>query len=462
MHIEFYGATSGITGSCHILRANGQLVLLDCGLIQGRRDVEARNREPFPFLPNKISAVVLSHGHIDHSGRIPLLIRQGYRGPIYAQNATCDLCKIMLQDSASLQERDAEYENKWRNRKKKPLIEPLYTIKDARKSLESFVGLRYREKREILPGIYICFQDAGHILGSSCVEIWIEEEGREQKIVFSGDLGQYDTPILNDPAIIQSADHVLIESTYGNRRHRNQQKTIDEIGAIISMAQHENGNLLIPAFSIGRSQEVLYFMGTYYKEWGLDRWKIFLDSPMAIKASKVYWEYPHLYDEDATRLRHKVNEMPQLKNLHLCSAVEDSMAINNIKTGAIIIAGSGMCNGGRIIHHLKHNISKKGTHIMIVGYQANGTLGRKLVDGHEQVKIHGSLYSVRAQIHTVGGLSAHGDVDDLTRWISNFNSDPSVHVVHGEEQSKQEFCDHINQKLGLRVDVPQEGDILEL
>jgi metallo-beta-lactamase family protein len=462
MHIEFYGATSGITGSCHILRANDQLVLLDCGLIQGRRDVEARNREPFPFSPNKISAVVLSHGHIDHSGRIPLLIRQGYRGPIYAQNATCDLCKIMLQDSASLQERDAEYENKWRNRKKKPLIEPLYTIKDARKSLESFVGLRYREKREILPGIYICFQDAGHILGSSCVEIWIEEEGREQKIVFSGDLGQYDTPILNDPAIIQSADHVLIESTYGNRRHRNQQKTIDEIGAIISMAQHENGNLLIPAFSIGRSQEVLYFMGTYYKEWELDRWKIFLDSPMAIKASKVYWEYPHLYDEDATRLRHKVNEMPQLKNLHLCSAVEDSMAINNIKTGAIIIAGSGMCNGGRIIHHLKHNISKKGTHIMIVGYQANGTLGRKLVDGHEQVKIHGSLYSVRAQIHTVGGLSAHGDVDDLTRWISNFNSDPSVHVVHGEKQTKQEFCEHINQKLGLRVDVPQEGDILEL
>ena len=462
MHIEFYGATSGITGSCHILRANGQLVLLDCGLIQGRRDVEARNREPFPFSPNKISAVVLSHGHIDHSGRIPLLIRQGYRGPIYAQNATCDLCKIMLQDSASLQERDAEYENKWRNRKKKPLIEPLYTVKDARKSLESFVGLRYREKREILPGIYICFQDAGHILGSSCVEIWIEEEGREQKIVFSGDLGQYDTPILNDPAIIQSADHVLIESTYGNRRHRNQQKTIDEIGAIISMAQHENGNLLIPAFSIGRSQEVLYFMGTYYKEWELDRWKIFLDSPMAIKASKVYWEYPHLYDEDATRLRHKVNEMPQLKNLHLCSAVEDSMAINNIKIGAIIIAGSGMCNGGRIIHHLKHNISKKGTHIMIVGYQANGTLGRKLVDGHEQVKIHGSLYSVRAQIHTVGGLSAHGDVDDLTRWISNFNSDPSVHVVHGEKQTKQEFCDHINQKLGLRVDVPQEGDILEL
>ena len=462
MHIEFYGATSGITGSCHILRANEHMVLLDCGLIQGRREVEAKNREPFPFSSDKISAVVLSHGHIDHSGRIPLLVKQGYFGPIYAQNATCDLCKIMLQDSASLQERDAEYENKWRSQKKKPLVEPLYTIEDAQKALENVVGLRYREKREILPGITICFQDAGHILGSSSVEVWMEEDGREQKIVFSGDLGQYDTPILNDPAVIQFADHILIESTYGNRRHRDRQKTINEIGDIISKAQEEHGNLLIPAFSIGRSQEILYFMGVYYDEWKLDRWNVFLDSPMAIKASKVYWEYPHLYDEDATRLRSMVNEMPHLSNLHLSSNVADSMAINNIKSGAIIIAGSGMCNGGRIIHHLKRNISQKGAHIMIVGYQANGTLGRKLVDGHEQVKIHGDLYPVRAQIHTVGGLSAHGDIDDLSRWVSNFNSDPFVHVVHGEVTSKQEFQDHLSQQLGLRADVPLEGCILEL
>jgi metallo-beta-lactamase family protein len=462
MYIEFYGATSGITGSCHILRANGRLVLLDCGLIQGRRDIEAKNREPFPFSPDEISAVVLSHGHIDHSGRIPLLVKQGYRGPIYAQNATCDLCEIMLEDSASLQERDASYENKWRKRKKKPLVEPLYTMKDAHQALENIIGLRYREKRAIFPGISICFQDAGHILGSSSVEVWLDEDGYEQKIVFSGDLGQYDSPILNDPAIIQSADHVLIESTYGNRRHRDRQKTIDEIGNIISKARHEHGNLLIPAFSIGRSQEILYFMGTYYEEWELDRWEVFLDSPMAIKASKVYWEYPHLYDEDATRLRRKVREMPLLRNLHLSSTVEDSMAINNIKSGAIIIAGSGMCNGGRIIHHLKNNVSHQGAQVMIVGYQANGTLGRKLVDGHDQIRIHGDMYQVRAQIHTVGGLSAHGDVDDLSRWVGNFNSNPAVHVVHGEADSKQKFCDHLSQQLGLRADVPKEGDLLEL
>jgi metallo-beta-lactamase family protein len=416
MHIEFYGATSGITGSCHILRANGQLLLLDCGLLQGRREVEAGNREPFPFSPDEISAVVLSHGHIDHSGRIPLLVKQGYRGPIYAQNATADLCEILLEDSASLQERDAEYENKWR----------------------------------------------GHIMGSSSVEVWLNENGVQRKIVFSGDLGQYDTPILNDPAVIREADHVLIESTYGNRRHRDRQMTVDEIGEIISAASHQHGNLLIPAFAVGRSQEILYFLGKYYDEWGLDRWEVFLDSPMAIKASKVYWDYPHLYDEEATRLRRDVDEMPLLKTLHLTTNVQDSMAINNIRSGAIIIAGSGMCNGGRIVHHLKRNIAREGTHVMIVGYQAYGTLGRKLVDGNEQVKIHGDYYPVRAQIHTVGGLSAHADVDDLSRWIGQFSNGPAVHVVHGEAQSKQDFRNRLEGELGFKADVPEMGEVLEL
>jgi len=462
MEIEFYGATSGVTGSCHILRANGHLILLDCGLIQGPREVEQKNREPFPFAPQEINAVVLSHGHIDHSGRIPLLVKQGYDGPIYAHNATCDLCRILLKDSASLQQRDAEYENKWRKRKGKPLVEPLYSVDDVDEALSRSVGLSYRERREILPGVSICFQDAGHILGSSSVEVWLNEDGYEQKIVFSGDLGQYDMPILNDPAVIQHADHVLVESTYGNRRHRELQRTIDEIGEIISQARHDRGNLLIPAFSVGRSQEILYFMGKYFDDWDLGRWRIFLDSPMAIKATEVYWNYPQLYDEEATRLRREANEMPPLKNLHLSSSVEDSMAINNIASGAIIIAGSGMCNGGRIIHHLKHNLARQGAHVMIVGYQAYGTLGRKLVDGHEEVRIHGDYYPVRARIHTVGGLSAHGDVDDLTRWLRNFNSDPAVHVVHGEDESKQAFRDSIEQQLGLRADVPAKGDVLEL
>ena len=462
MHIEFYGATSGVTGSCHILRANGHTILLDCGLIQGRREEMEKNRNPFPFAPDEISAVVLSHGHIDHSGRIPLLVKQGYSGPIYTQNATGDLCDILLQDAAYLQEKDAQYENKWRKRKKKPLIEPLYTTDDASAALKNIVGLRYREKREILPGIQLRYQDAGHILGSCSVEIWLSENGREQKVVFSGDLGQYDTPILNDPAVIEKADHLIIESTYGNRLHRDRQGTIDEIGQIISDAAHHKGNLLIPAFSIGRTQEILYYLGKYYAEWNLDRWQVFLDSPMAIRASKVYWEYPNLYDEEATKLRKQVNEMPHLKNLHLTPSPKESMAINRIKSGAIIISASGMLTGGRVIHHLKHNVSRNGAHIMIVGYQANGTLGRRLVNGEPTIRIHGDEYRVKASIHTVGGLSAHADMDDLLRWIGNFKSNPQVHVVHGEAEVKQDFRDTLESRLNLQASVPAPGEIQEL
>ena len=462
MQIEFYGATSGVTGSCHILRANGKTILLDCGLIQGRREEIEKNRRPFPFSPQEIDAVVLSHGHIDHSGRIPLLVKQGYQRPIYAQNATMDLCEILLQDSAFLQEKDAEYENKWRKRKNKPLIEPLYTVEDARDALSNLIGLRYKEKREILPGVHIRYQDAGHILGSSSVEVWLNEADKVRKVVFSGDLGQYDTPILNDPTGIMDADHVIVESTYGNRLHRNRQETIDEIGQIIRDAAHERGNLLIPAFSIGRTQEILYYLGKYYEEWEMDRWQVFLDSPMAIRASKVYWDYPHLYDEEATKLRKQLNEMPLLKNLILTQSPQESMAINRIKSGAIIISASGMCTGGRIVHHLKHNISRSGAHIMIVGYQADGTLGRKLVDGEPMVKIHGEEYDVKATIHTVGGLSAHADVDDLMRWMRNFNSPSHVHVVHGESDAKQAFCDKLKTELGFDASIPGPGDILEL
>jgi metallo-beta-lactamase family protein len=324
------------------------------------------------------------------------------------------------------------------------------------------VGLRYRERREILPGISIRFQDAGHILGSCNVEIWLNEDGVERKVVFSGDLGQYDTPILNDPAVIEEADHVIVESTYGNRLHRDRQGTIDEIGEIIRDAAHHKGNLLIPAFAIGRSQEVLYYLGKHYDEWDLSRWQIFLDSPMAIKASKVYWDYPHLYDEEATKLRREHDEMPKLENLHFTQSPQESMVINRIKSGAIIISASGMMTGGRIIHHLKHNISRSGSHIMIVGYQANGTLGRKLVDGKPTIKIHGDEYRVKARVHTVGGLSAHADANDLMRWVGNFKSNPRVHVVHGEDESKQAFRERLQTELNLQADVPEPGQVMEL
>ena len=253
-----------------------------------------------------------------------------------------------------------------------------------------------------------------------------------------------------------------MESTYGDHLHRDRQSTIEEIGQIISDAGHKKGNLLIPAFSIGRSQEILYYLGKYYEEWGLDRWMVFLDSPMAIRASKVYWDYPHLYDEEATKLRKKIKEMPHLRNLRFTSSPEESMAINRIKSGAIIISASGMMTGGRILHHLKQNISHNGSHIMIVGYQANGTLGRKLVDGHSSVRIFGDEYRVKASIHTVGGLSAHADADDLMRWVGSFSNRPQVHVVHGEDASKQAFRHKLESELGLSAHVPVPGEILDL
>ena len=380
MELEFYGAASGVTGSCHILKVGRHRVLLDCGLIQGSREEEERNRQPFPFDPAAIDAVVLSHAHLDHSGRLPLLVQQGFRGPIYTQNATRDLCDVLWQDAAGLEERDAEYHNRRRSGRRAgtaPLHPPGCRQRPGISSSDCPTASAGRSCR----GSAVRLLDAGHILGSALVELELEERGNARKLVYSGDIGQYDTPILHDPAAIEEADVVLMESTYGDRLHRNREETIREIGEIIAAARHDQGNVLIPAFAIGRSQEILYLFGQYYEAWGLDRWQIFLDSPMAIEATRIYWEYPHLYDEEATKLRRRLHEMPQLQNLHLTRTVEESQAINRLQSGAIIIAGSGMCDGGRIVHHLKQNLGRRGCHVLIVGFQAHGTLGRRLVNG---------------------------------------------------------------------------------
>jgi len=460
MELEFFGAAGEVTGSCHIVRINGRQFLLDCGMIQGNREQEARNRDPFPFDPKEIDAVILSHAHIDHSGRLPLLVKRGFDGPIYTHNATKDLCGILLKDSASLAQRDAEYANK--KRPDQPPIEPLYSVKDAEMVLSFLKGSKYNEKVEVLPGVTIRFQDAGHIIGSTSVEVWLSEGNVSKKIVFSGDLGQYNTPILNDPAVIEEADLVLMESTYGGRTHRERSLTHDEIGEIISEAHHGKGNILIPAFAIGRSQEVLYTLGTHYEEWNMSRWHVFLDSPMAIKASEVYWDYPHLYDDEATKFRRDLHEMPKLKNLHLTSTTAESMVINRVTSGGIIIAGSGMCNGGRIRHHLKHNISRKECHVIIVGYQSPGTLGRRLVDGEEEVRIKGKWLKVNAKIHTVGGLSAHGDENDLIRWFSSFKQKPPVYLVHGEPKSARALEQKLQNEAGTKTTVAKSGEIIDL
>ncbi len=462
MQLEFFGAAGEVTGSCHILRVNGHTVLLDCGMIQGSRRQEARNRDPFPFDARKIDAVILSHAHIDHSGRLPLLVKRGFRGPIWAQNATRDLCGILLEDSANLGERDAEYQNRKLARKGKDLIEPLYTVADAKAAVKNMRGLRYRQRRQVLPGIEVCFYDAGHILGSAIVEVTLSEGGQQRRVVFSGDLGQFDAPILRDPVFLKQADLVLTETTYGGRRHRERSETIDEIGEIVRGARRGRGNILIPAFAIGRSQEVLYHFGRNYDEWDMGRFQIFLDSPMAIEASEVYWDYPHLYDEEATKLRRGVNEMPPLKNLRLSRTADDSRAINRIRGGAIVIAGSGMCNGGRIVHHLKHNLWREETQVIIVGYQAYGSLGRRLVEREPEVRIHGETVRVKAKIHTVGGLSAHADQDDLARWYEGFENRPPLYLVHGEVESAEAYRDYLRRRTGIKARLAQPGMTVDL
>lgn len=462
LELEFYGATGEVTGSCHILRIGDRQVLLECGMVQGGRRQQDRNREDFPFDPAAIDAVVLSHAHIDHSGRLPLLVQRGFKGPIFAQSATRDFCRIMLADSAWLAKNDAERETERRARKGLEPVQPLYTLDDVETTMNQFVPVPYGEAREVVPGMTIRYQDAGHILGSACVEAWFQAGGVRRKIVFSGDLGQYGTPILRDPEAIAEADLVIMESTYGDRLHRDREATVAEIAEIIASADHHRGNILIPAFAVGRTQELLFMLATHQEEWQLGRWKIFLDSPMAIKASEVYWSNPQLYDKEAKALLRRHEQMPLLPNLKLSETADESRRINRMRSGAIVIAGSGMCEGGRIVHHLKHNVWRPECHVLIVGYQANGTLGRRLVDGETYVRIHHEAIRVRASVHTVGGLSAHGDQNDLVRWYRNFKGRPPVYVVHGEPEASAGLVRRLGEEGVPKAAVAERGQVVNL
>ncbi|MEO0578682.1 MAG: MBL fold metallo-hydrolase [Pseudomonadota bacterium] len=454
MHIEFFGAAGEVTGSCHILHVAGRKILLDCGMIQGSRRDERRNADPFPFEAGDVDAVVLSHAHLDHSGRLPLLVRRGFRNSIFVQNASLDLANVLLRDAASLAERDAESENRRRQRAGRDPVKPLFVESDAKQVIKQMVGLKYAQPQEVIPGVTVTFHDAGHILGSAIVELVATERDLTRRIVFSGDLGQYDTPVLRDPVSLPEADLVLMESTYGASHHRERAVTFDEIGAIVR--DSDKGNIIIPAFAVGRSQELLYLFGKHYREWDMQRFRIFLDSPMAIKASHIYWDYPHLYDDEATKLRREHDEMPPLPNLHLTASAQESRLINRKRSGAIIIAGSGMCTGGRVLHHLKHNLWRKETQVMIVGYQAKGSLGQRLVDKAPYVRIHGQTVRNRARTHTVGGLSAHGDQADLTRWYRGFRNRPPVCLVHGEREKQYALAEALRSN-GADVSLPEPG-----
>ena len=430
MQLQFYGAAGEVTGSCHILTVQGRTLLLDCGMIQGGDDPDRRNREAFPFDAARLDAVLLSHAHIDHCGRLPLLRKRGFGGPVYATGACRDLARILLADSAHMAERDAERARRHPGeRRRGKTTEPLFTVAEAADTLRQFEVVHYDRPTEVCPGVRVTFRDAGHILGSSSVWLDLEESGVSRRIVFSGDVGQYGSPILHDPASDGVADCVVMESTYGDRRHRDREATLAEFGAILGEAWQGGGNVLIPAFAVGRSQDLLYELAAHYEAWSVGRWRVFLDSPMAIEATEIYWRHPELHDEEAIAIRRRVGRLP---NLTSCRTAEESMAINALTGGALVIAGSGMCTGGRIVHHLKRELGRPECHVIFTGFQAGGTLGRAIVDGREVVRIHGEEIRVRARVHTLGGFSAHGDQADLLRWREGVGGRARTYLVHGE------------------------------
>ncbi|NCO70803.1 MULTISPECIES: MBL fold metallo-hydrolase [Shewanella] len=467
MTLQFFGATEEVTGSCHLLTINGQQVLLDCGLIQGSKADALRNHDPFPFDATQIHAVVLSHAHIDHSGRLPYLINQGFTGPIYTQKATAQLCDVMLRDAAMLQERDTDRQNKKRAKHDLALLEPLFTEKDVEQVMAQFEVVDYGQRVQVADAVEVCLSDAGHILGSAVVELWLGNKPEQKKLVFSGDLGRAGMPILDDPTFIEQADLVLMESTYGDRTHRSWQDTLVELKSIFKDTIHQSrGNILIPAFSVGRAQELLYLFHLYAKEWDLSGWRICLDSPMAIKATEIYVNNYPLMDDDFKRFtRLSPGKHPLLSCAEFINSTEESIELNDIHKGLIIIAGSGMCNGGRIRNHFVHNLWRTEADIIICGFQALGTPGRLLVDGATELTIHGQSVKVAARLHTVGGLSAHADQTELLSWYQHFHQAPPVILVHGESKAQQVLIEALNQHATHKPKnsaIAQRGDCLDL
>lgn len=461
MRIEFHGAAGGeVTGSCHLLEVAGKRVLLDCGMVQGSRDAEARNGEPFAFDPASIDALVLSHAHIDHIGRVPLLVKRGFKGPVFAQAATCDLFPIMLLDAASLAEHSAERENR-EHAPGQPEAVPLYTAADVAAAQRQLHPLAYETDTEILPGVTVRLHEAGHILGSAMIELRAADPA-PRTLLFTGDIGMRGTPILRDPAPPPQADLILMESTYGDRNHRDRAATVAELGQILAAARADGGNVVIPAFAVGRSQELLYWFAEHFEDWGLAKWTTFLDSPMAAKVMAVYDHHEELFDAEAAEVWRGRIKPFKLPNLHVSEGVEDSRAINRIQGGAIIIAGSGMANGGRVRHHLANNLAYARNHVIFVGYQAAGTLGRLLVNGVKHVRLFGEEIPVRAHIHTVGGLSAHADQQGLLEWYGASPNHPPVVLAHGENPAREALAAVLKQRFGVTVTLSQPGMQLDV
>lgn len=455
--LSFFGAAGEVTGSCHRIRVGASEILLDCGQIQGGRDEDVRNAGEFGFQAEQIDALVLSHAHIDHCGRLPLLVRRGFKGRIHCTPATAMLVHVMLADSLKLMLADTESNNRIRQRKGLKPLPPLFTAEDVGHVLSRLAEQPYGEDFEPAVGVRCRFSDAGHILGAAIVECWLREASQQHKLVFSGDIGPKGTPIIRDPTPIEEADLVLLESTYGDRLHRDRLDTVHEIGDLLNSAARAGGNVLIPAFAVGRSQELLYWFAQNYERWSMNRFRIYLDSPMASKVVQAYERNTDLFDAEARAHMENGHNPFRMPNLTLIEDAAESRELNRCESGAIIIAGSGMCNGGRIRHHLIHHLWKHETHVLIPGYQAQGTLGRELVDGNKLVRIGQHQIRVNARIHTVGGLSAHADQAGLLEWYGHFKHHPQVFLVHGEDRAREVLADKLRTQFAAKVGLARPG-----
>ncbi|MFO8011244.1 MAG: MBL fold metallo-hydrolase [Dehalococcoidia bacterium] len=459
--LSFLGAAGNVTGSSYLLESGGRRVLIDCGLYQ-ERQFKRRNWDPFPVAPDTIDCVLLTHSHLDHCGLLPKLVREGFSGSIYCTPAAAEIAKIVILDAARIQEEDAEFKKRRHQREGRkgryPEVPPYY-VADAEATLPLFSTVQYGESLKLCDGIVAVFRDAGHILGAAMIEIDLEIDGKTRTILFSGDVGRKDKPILEDPSLFDRADYVVIESTYGDRTHQEQEDIPERLATIINETHLAGGNIVIPAFAIERSQEILYYLNELLMEDRIPHMMVFLDSPMAIRVTDVFKNHPDIFDREMTLLMKGGNSPFEFPGLVMTMTVEQSKSINHIRGTSIIIAGSGMCAGGRIKHHLVANISRQESTILFVGFQAKGTLGREIVEGAREVRILGRMHRVNARITQIEGLSAHADREELLEWITSLIKAPRrVFVTHGEAENAASFAGFLTEKTGWNVSVPEYGE----
>jgi len=449
MKLTFLGACGKVTGSSYLVETGSARFLVDCGMFQGGSETARCNRAAFAFDPRQLDFVLLTHAHIDHSGLLPKLVAEGFKGPIHATSATCDLLGVVLPDSAHIQEKEAEW-----MRESSPRghgeVAPLYTIKESEHALRRLAPLEYDTPFRPHPKTRCRFLDAGHILGSALIELIIDEDSAEKTLVFSGDLGQPARPLVRDPTPVKRADVLLVESTYGNRRHKSMPDTVKEFEhAIVDTLARKGGNVIIPAFAVGRTQEVLYLLGELYRQGRLPEMDIYVDSPLALKATEITLKHARLLDRESAALLAWLRKNHAGQRIHFVQDLAESIALHRVRQGAVIISASGMCEAGRIKHHLRHNLGRAESTIVITGFQAAGTLGRRIVDGAKEVRIFGIPVPVRADVYTIGGLSAHADQAALLQWLSHFHRPPQhTFVVHGEQETSEIFAAAVRERLG--------------